>query len=65
MIKAVGEYNVHFVVFSPHPHNYLAWSLQLREDGNVPKFPNSEEFINAEYTFDEKAPFSEKVGTHS
>ena len=27
VVRAAGEFDVHFVIFSPHPHNFVAWSL--------------------------------------
>jgi hypothetical protein len=27
VIRAAGEFDVHFVVFSPHPHNFNSWGL--------------------------------------
>jgi hypothetical protein len=27
LIRAVSEFDVHFVIFSPHPHNFISWGL--------------------------------------
>lgn len=27
LIRAVSEFDVHFAVFSPHPHNFVSWGL--------------------------------------
>ena len=60
MIRAIGEHHVHFVIFSPHKHNYNAWTFKHNEDCQV--MNTVEEFVNAEYGFSEM-PFHEKVGS--
>lgn len=62
MIHAVGELDVRFVVFSPQHHNFFAWALKkLLEE--PPKFKDSDDFIEAEYDFQDKMPMVEKIGS--
>jgi hypothetical protein len=60
LIRAIGEHHVHFIIFSPHKHNYNAWTF--KEDPEGHEFNNNDEFIAAEYGYSER-PFSEKVGS--
>ena len=52
---------MHFVIFSPHPHNFIGWGLNASESPKT--FENPDIFLKAEYEFQEKAPFGERVGS--
>ena len=62
MIHAVGEFDVRFVVFSPQQHNFFAWGLKKCLD-EPPKFKDCDDFIKAEYDFQDKMPMVEKIGS--
>ena len=47
LIRAVSEFNVHFAIFSPHPHNFISWALQPSAEPMV--FNNKDDFIKFEY----------------
>lgn len=61
VIKAAGDFDVHFIVFSPHPHNFISWGLHSSE--NPRTYPNPDEFIKAEYDFQENQPFGVRIGS--
>jgi hypothetical protein len=51
---------LHFVIFSPHKHNYHAWTFKHDPECHI--FNNADEFVAAEYGYSERA-FAEKVGS--
>ena len=62
MIRAVSEFDVHFAIFSPHPHNFISWGIQPSTEPLT--FNNKDDFMKFEYELQEKAPMIERVGTH-
>ncbi len=50
VIRAVGEFDVKFVIFSPMQHNFISWGLRKCME-NPPKFLSPDQFIEAEYDF--------------
>eukprot|EP00347_Sterkiella_histriomuscorum_P009341 403341583 len=60
LLRAIAEHHVHFVIFSPHKHNYNAWTFKF--DPESPLFNEEKEFLAAEYGFSER-PFAEKIGS--
>lgn len=52
---------MHFVIFSPHTHNFISWGLNPSEAPRT--YANPDEFLKAEYEFQEKAPFGLRVGS--
>ena len=62
VIRAVGEFDVRFVVFSPQQHNFVSWGLRKCIE-EPPRFNDTDEFIKAEYDFQEKIAMVEKIGS--
>lgn len=62
VIRAVGEFEVKFVIFSPQQHNFVSWGLKKALEEPV-RFKDCDEFIKAEYDFQDKVPLPEKIGS--
>jgi len=62
LIRAISEFDVHFAIFSPLPHNFISWGIQPTAEPLV--FQTKDDFMKFEYELQEKSPLTERIGTH-
>lgn len=57
LVKAVREFDIHFVIFSSIPHDYYFWSIADPEKKDP--FKNLQSFVKAEQEVYLRRPFLE------
>ncbi|CDW90129.1 UNKNOWN [Stylonychia lemnae] len=60
MLRATQLYRIHFVIFSPHKHNYNSWTVKYDQEGTY--YKEIDDFLKEEYKLSQKS-LSEKIGT--